>query len=118
MNSTVNGKLIANQPIAVSCYTGPALDPKQCQTVSKQWANTSFQELSPIGYTYPVLNTCVPTNPKNISEAVFPGCDLGPAPVYTVNATKADDVAAGIKFAKDNNVRLVIKNTGHDIVGR
>ncbi|KAK1148467.1 hypothetical protein N8T08_009472 [Aspergillus melleus] len=41
-----------------------------------------------------------------------------PAPVYTINATSADDIAAGIKFAKDNNLRLVIKNTGHDVVGR
>lgn len=54
----------------------------------------------------------------NASEAAFPLCDLGNVPVYTINATKADHVAAGIRFAKENNVRLVVKNTGHDIVGR
>lgn len=32
--------------------------------------------------------------------------------------TAPSDVAAGIKFAKDNNIRLVVKNTGHDYAGR
>lgn len=44
-----------------------------------------------------------------------PICDLGNSPVYSIDATKSDHVAAGIKFAKENNVRLVIKNTGHDV---
>jgi hypothetical protein len=44
-------------------------------------------------------------------------CDLGNAPVYSINTTKSDHVAAGIKFAKDNNVRLMIKNMGHDVRG-
>lgn len=68
-----------------------------------------------MGYTYPLANPCPPVN---ASEAAFPLCDIGNAPVYTVNATKADHVAVGIHFAKENNVRLVVKNTGHDIVGR
>lgn len=32
--------------------------------------------------------------------------------------SSATDVAAGLKFAKDNNIRLVVKNTGHDFLGR
>lgn len=43
---------------------------------------------------------------------------MGNSPVYTINATRAEDVAAGITFAKNNNVRLVIKNTGHDATRR
>ena len=35
---------------------------------------------------------------------------------YSLNVTGASDVVAGIKFAHDNNVRLVIKNTGHEYV--
>jgi dihydrodipicolinate reductase len=41
-------------------------------------------------------------------------CDLGNAPVYSINVTNPNHVAAGIEFAKENNVRLVIKNTGQD----
>jgi hypothetical protein len=56
--------------------------------------------------------------PINASVAAYPLCQLGAVPVYTINATKANDVSSGIKFAKENNLRLVIKNTGHDIVQR
>lgn len=56
--------------------------------------------------------------PINASIAAYPLCQLGAVPVYTINATKTSDVSAGIKFAKENNLRLVIKNTGHDIVQR
>lgn len=56
--------------------------------------------------------------PINASIAAYPLCQLGAVPVYTINATKASDVSTGIKFAKENNIRLVIKNTGHDIVQR
>jgi FAD/FMN-containing dehydrogenase len=35
-----------------------------------------------------------------------------------VNATKPEHVQAGINFARENNVRLVVKGTGHDFRGR
>lgn len=41
-------------------------------------------------------------------------CQIGDYPVYTINVTKASDAIAGLNFAKSNNVRLVIKNTGHE----
>ncbi len=41
-------------------------------------------------------------------------CPLGNLVAYSINATGAADIAAGIKFAKEHNVRLVIKNTGHE----
>lgn len=45
-------------------------------------------------------------------------CDLGNAPVFTINATHADHVAAGINFARLHNIRLVLRDTGHDFLGR
>lgn len=45
-------------------------------------------------------------------------CTLGNAPIFTVNATHADHVAAGILFARRHNIRLVIRDTGHDFLGR
>jgi hypothetical protein len=38
--------------------------------------------------------------------------------VYTINATEPEELATGIAFAKKNNVRLVVRNTGHDILGK
>lgn len=41
-------------------------------------------------------------------------CTLGNYASYSINVTGASDVVAGIKFAHNHNVRLVIKNTGHE----
>ena len=38
--------------------------------------------------------------------------------MYTVNATEVSAISKGIEFAKRHSIRLVVKNTGHDILGR
>lgn len=45
-------------------------------------------------------------------------CELGNYVRYAVNATNVADVQAAIAFAKSNNIRFVIRNTGHDYLGR
>jgi hypothetical protein len=45
-------------------------------------------------------------------------CKLGNYVSYSVKATEAKDVASALKFAKDNNIRVVVRNTGHDFLGR
>ena len=37
---------------------------------------------------------------------------------YAVAATSAADISAAVDFARDNAVRLVVKGTGHDYLGR
>jgi hypothetical protein len=41
-------------------------------------------------------------------------CVLGNYAVYSIAVSNAADVQAGLAFAQANNVRLVIKNTGHE----
>jgi hypothetical protein len=33
---------------------------------------------------------------------------------YAIEVHDSSDVVAGVKFAQGNNIRLVIKNTGHE----
>lgn len=55
----------------------------------------------------------------NLAAGQVPGnCSIGDQPWYTVNATTPEDVAKGICFAKKHGIRLVVRNTGHDILGR
>jgi hypothetical protein len=69
-----------------------------------------------VGYSYPIDDACPVLD---VSSGKTPGkCELGPAPVYTINATEPEQVAAGIAFAQNKNIRLVIRNTGHDILGK
>jgi FAD/FMN-containing dehydrogenase len=55
-------------------------------------------------------DTCLPI-------ATYP-CSGQGYPIYVVNATCAEDVKKGVDFARENNVRLVVKGTGHDYLGR
>lgn len=41
-------------------------------------------------------------------------CDLGNYASYSISVTDSSDAVAGINFAKEKNIRLVIKNTGHE----
>jgi len=52
--------------------------------------------------------TCDPFTPRNTT------CVKGNYVEYAINATGVDDVIAGLKFAQEKNVRLVVKNTGHE----
>jgi FAD/FMN-containing dehydrogenase len=41
-------------------------------------------------------------------------CELGNYVSYAVNVSSKADVVATVKFARKNNVRFVIRNTGHE----
>ena len=43
-------------------------------------------------------------------------CLLGNYVSYSIKVTCWQDVAAGIQFAQKKNIRLVVKNTGHEQV--
>ncbi|KAF3910213.1 hypothetical protein ABW21_db0202335 [Orbilia brochopaga] len=60
-------------------------------------------------------NPCPPTNGTEASGT----CNslLGD-PVYVINVTDASQVEAGVKFAAKYNIRLIVKNTGHEFLGR
>lgn len=111
----MTGKLVKNQPLAKPCYLGSGYDAKQCQNISSNWVDHAWIAKSPVGYSYPLVQTCPPIN---ATVAGYPTCDLGNSPLYSIQARDGHDVVAGIKFAKENNVRLVVKNTGHDISWR
>ncbi|KAF2114264.1 FAD/FMN-containing protein [Lophiotrema nucula] len=115
-NATVSGQLIKTEPLAISCYPGPQYNPTTCASVNVQWSNATFQGNSPVGIEYPLQLACPPVN---ASAGEQPGnCSIGEIPWYAVNATSIEHVSAGIAFGKSHNIRLVIKNTGHDGLGR
>lgn len=41
-------------------------------------------------------------------------CELGNMAVYSIDVTTPDDVIAGIEFAKKHNIRIQVKNSGHE----
>lgn len=41
-------------------------------------------------------------------------CQLGNYVSYAVEVTSAQDVAETINFARNNNIRFLVRNTGHE----
>lgn len=56
--------------------------------------------------------SCVPFTDSSVP------CTLGNLASYSIDVRSPEDIAAGLAFAKKQNIRLVIKNTGHDFNGK
>ncbi|TLD04772.1 uncharacterized protein PgNI_09073 [Pyricularia grisea] len=115
-NKTVGGKLIKNTPVALPCYYGITQDDNSCQAVQKGWTSPNFQADAPVGYDYPVNLTCPLIS---LGAAAADGnCSLGNAPVFAVNVTAVEDISQALSFARERNLRVVVKSTGHDFMQR
>lgn len=66
-----------------------------------------------IMWPYYANNTCDPLPNQQNNE-----CRIGYYPEYVIVAKTRQHIQAGVKFARDNNIRLVVRNTGHDFMGR
>ncbi|KAF1994964.1 FAD binding domain-containing protein [Amniculicola lignicola CBS 123094] len=118
LNTTVGGNLKEVVPDAAVCYNTfegkPTYNAAACQYITEnfngeQW--TTDRDVANL-WLFWTNNTCLPTaNPND-------QCTLGFYPEYVILAKTKQHIKAGIDFARDNNVRLVIRNTGHDFLGR
>ncbi|KAH7067483.1 FAD binding domain protein [Paraphoma chrysanthemicola] len=126
LNDTVSGALIRGTPPASVCYsTQPNYNEDQCKLVRSQWTNSSWHAQDPISTDYPVWtnNSCNPIYPNGTSvtedlDAGSRGCSIGSYPAYIINATTAEQVSSGFKWAEKYNIRVVVKSTGHSYTGR
>ncbi|KAI2465269.1 FAD-binding domain-containing protein [Annulohypoxylon bovei var. microspora] len=122
LNSTVNGNLVVNIPPGASCHNtfegplGPVstYDAAACNNAKAMWSDEQWNVEKPAAalWTFFTNDTCQLTN--NPTES----CTLGFYGVYVIQAQSRDHLKAGVDFARENNLRLVIRNTGHDFVGR
>ena len=113
LNQSISGRLLKPPPPAAACHSDqPEYNLASCAVINDSWVENVFHANNPISSTRNNWNndTCLP-------NATDPCSGIG-YPVYVVNATCADDVKKGVDFARDNNVRLIIKGTGHDYLGR
>ncbi|KAE8154071.1 hypothetical protein BDV25DRAFT_167781 [Aspergillus avenaceus] len=113
LNSTVGGRLVATVPIGTPCHD-PTYDATACATLKSNWTVPlpHLESSSSIMQTYFANQSCDPFTAQSRA------CELGNYASYSVDVASSDDVIAAVNFAKDNNIRFVIKNTGHDYMGR
>jgi hypothetical protein len=123
----VAGRLVATKPIGSPCHD-PTFDAAACDALKANWFNPltqyvfssrleeeqwltlacSIPSSSSVMQTYFANQSCDPFTDRTIP------CTLGNYVSYAVEATSNADVAAALKFAKDNKLRVVVRNTGHE----
>ncbi|CAF1038214.1 unnamed protein product [Rotaria sp. Silwood1] len=111
-NESVNGRLIPVQPSAAFCSGNPP-NIDICINALAQWTNATWRG-DQVGamQNYNWENTTCSQYLENVT------CTQGSVPRLAVNATTAEHVQATVRLANANNLRLVIKTTGHDYLGR
>ncbi|KAI3572382.1 hypothetical protein IWW34DRAFT_892913 [Fusarium oxysporum f. sp. albedinis] len=102
---TVNGLLIKTVPIGSPCHD-PNYDEEACTALQQAWRlpQTHIDSSSSVMQPYFANQSCLQSRP----------CTLGNYVNYAVKVSNARHVAAAVRFANDHNIRLVIRNTGHD----
>ncbi|KAJ0347408.1 hypothetical protein KNSL1_006460 [Colletotrichum chrysophilum] len=115
-NSSIAGNLIQTAPPAAPCYAGSNRDAAACEAVTQGWSTATFQASQPIGYDYPLNSSCPLA--QFTANAPSANCTIGNSPVFAVNVTDEEHISKAVEFAKKNNIRVVIKSTGHDFLQR
>ncbi|KAL7786986.1 FAD-binding domain-containing protein [Trichoderma ceciliae] len=113
LNRTLGGRLLQPPPPGAVCHQGqPTYNTSQCSMVAEEWKTYEFHAGNPISVMWDKFDnyTCLPEENAPCSPAGYPA--------YVVNASNAEHVKIGIDFARKHNVRLNVKNTGHDYLGR
>ncbi|KAI0386910.1 FAD binding domain-containing protein [Hypomontagnella monticulosa] len=113
LNQTVQGRLIATVPLASPCHE-PFYGEAECAVLKQDWPYAQAHIPSSSSVLAPLAQnqSCDPFTPPESP------CRLGNYPAYAVNASDANDVAATLRFARERNIRLIIKSTGHDLLGK
>ncbi|KAJ7053797.1 FAD binding domain protein [Mycena amicta] len=116
LNTTVGGRLVATVPLAAACHDDPwaTYDEAACTALQNSWldAETHYPSSSSVMAPFFANQSCDPFLPESAQ------CVLGTYVQYAINVSSADDVSAGIRFATKYNIRLVVRNTGHDYNGK
>ncbi|KAJ6594366.1 FAD-binding domain-containing protein [Mycena capillaripes] len=132
LNRTVNGRLHAALPFARACFEsaapslGGSFDETGCQSAEANYLNATVRSGAFGAYMASQSETCSATGEQcyldwqNVSDpAAFAGtCSQGSIPPHYIDVGCAADVQAAFLFSNRTGVPVVIKNTGHDYVGR
>ncbi|KAF1962980.1 FAD binding domain-containing protein [Byssothecium circinans] len=116
LNTLTDNRLFSRPaPQASVCYNGPLYDAAKCDELTATWGSSYSHYIDPIEMMSPVAQgmTCLPPNVFDSHN-----CTRGGFPAYVINATEPKHVQLGVNFARNTGVRLVIKNTGHDFLGK
>lgn len=113
-NASLGGVLLMPPPPGGVCHEGqPNYNISLCSTVATEWVSDwSFHVDNPISNGENNWN-----NDSCLPDPAYP-CSGEGYPIYVVNATTVEHVQKAVNFARERNIRLNVKSSGHDFLGR
>ncbi|KAJ6552876.1 hypothetical protein B0H19DRAFT_1295298 [Mycena capillaripes] len=113
LNETLSGRLINVVPSAKYCTSllgGACTD--------AQWASAVFRNTIPGAMNQLNWEQGYDLTPPSLCLRNASTCGQGDVPLYSVDAETVADIQTAVKFACAHNLRVVIKSSGHDYLGR
>ncbi|KAI6039160.1 hypothetical protein EDC04DRAFT_1789053 [Pisolithus marmoratus] len=121
LESQVSQPLIYPVPSASACY--PATNPSgNCTQAVQSWTDGNWRSSMPGAMEAPNFESFTFKNGTisacYLNTSLGAPCEQGNVPVIGIDARSPQDIQAAINFALQYNLKLVVKNTGHDFMGR
>ena len=117
--------LLYPRPVAAVCFPhDPMYNEAVCSTVKSNWHNGMVRASLPNALQFlnweSIINSsaiqqCDPFGDVNNPTDT---CFQGRVPWAVVNVTQVSDIQNTVRFASEHNLKLVVKNTGHESLGR
>ncbi|KAF8163701.1 hypothetical protein B0H34DRAFT_672644 [Crassisporium funariophilum] len=113
LNATLGGRLLPGEPWSKPCFTrynGIAVepDPERCTYVQANYFQSHRDQCQ--------LDWTNPTNPVPFGEGQE--CKQGSIPSFYIDVEGSNDVLQAYAFSRRTGTTLVVKNSGHDFLGR
>ncbi|KAJ6595499.1 FAD-binding domain-containing protein [Mycena vulgaris] len=113
LNTTIGGRLAKVVPSAKYCASLPG---GAC--TGAQWTSALFRNTIPGAMNHVNWEQGYDLTPPSLCLRNSTTCGQGDVPVFSVEAQTVADIQAAVKFAGANNLRVVVKSSGHDHLGR
>ncbi|KAJ7446962.1 FAD-binding domain-containing protein [Mycena latifolia] len=109
---TISGRLTGVVPSAKYCASLPG------GCTDAQWGSALFRSTIPGATDQFNWEQGYDLKPPSLCLRNSTTCGQGNVPLYSVEAETSADIQAAVTFSSAHNLRLVIKSTGHDYLGR
>ncbi|KAJ5267650.1 hypothetical protein N7478_010458 [Penicillium angulare] len=118
LNNTLSHRLVAVRPVASVCSLRE-FDQTACKNVTELWTNSVWRSSQPGAVQWENWEAWPERHQSCYIETVQnTTCEQGRISLYSAEVQNASVIQSVVRFAKKHNLRLVIKNTGHDFLGR
>jgi FAD binding domain len=118
--SQLSQPLLQPRPPASACYP-PSAPSSNCSIVIANYTDGDWRSDQPGSMQNTNFETFIFRNDTisacYLNTTLGIPCGQGSVPSVGVDARTGSDIQAAVNFAKQHNLKLVVKNTGHDYLG-